>query len=104
MDKTTELYNYGAVGIFCVLLLTAVIALWKRDNSGNRNIIRLQDNRIDQLEREVEKFQDRENQRIRDVHEVMTDLKSAIDAFVDIAKGIREMINMLAEQKKKSGL
>lgn len=30
---TTKLVEYGLLGIFCVLLIGAVIALWRRNNA-----------------------------------------------------------------------
>jgi hypothetical protein len=114
MDKATEgLLNYGPLGIMAVLFLTAIVVLWflmqnlyKRIIEGKDEVIKANYEEKKDLLQRLEMYEDRENMRIRDVHEVMTDMKDLVGGVVDTGKGIREMMNIIADRilQNKTGL
>lgn len=107
MQKIEGLFNYGLAGIIIFILVGGYWFMWQYFKGLIKEIKHNRDEERKELLRRLEIYEDRENMRIRDVHEVMTDQKELIGSVVDIAKGIREILNILVERlfpERKSGL
>ncbi len=95
-----EFLQYGSIGLIAAIFALTIIVIDKRLNTLYRKLEKEKDKRIEELERRIERLEERDNQRLRDVHEVMTEMNKAVNSLVDISRGFREMVNVIADKLK----
>lgn len=93
-----EFLQYGSIGLIAAIFAITIIVIDKRLNNLYRKLEKEKDKQIAELEKRVDKFEEKELQRLRDVHEIMTDLNKSVAALVDTSKGFREMVNLISDK------
>src|SRR5262245_2864779 len=100
MEKVPEqLSSYGLAGIFITVLLLGLSVVFLYYKASKEMQIKDLKETIKEKNDTIRRLEEKEDQRMRDVHEVMTDVKDAINSLVDIAKGFRELVNVMVDKK-----
>jgi len=94
IEKADSLLNNGVLGVFCFLLLSAVVVLWRMQVASKEEQMKL-------LKQQVETYREMNFQLLRDMHETMDDVKKAVEGFTDMAIGFRELVNVMIEYLNK---